>query len=70
MPDLVAGIEMMKDGFIKEMVCVGYEPDSCHEYPNFKPANDAMPLHRNFIYWIDKRKWKYYFLMLTLQLAR
>jgi hypothetical protein len=26
-----------------------------------------MPLHRNFTYWIDKRKWKYYFLMISLE---
>ncbi len=30
----------------------------------------AMPFHRNFTYWIDKRVWKYYFLMLSLQLAK
>jgi hypothetical protein len=29
-----------------------------------------MPLHRNFTYWIDKRRWKYYFLMVALELAR
>lgn len=29
-----------------------------------------MLYHRNFIYWIDKRVWKYYFLMLSLQLAK
>jgi hypothetical protein len=29
-----------------------------------------MPFHRNFTYWIDKRKWKYYFLMMSLQLAK
>ncbi len=29
-----------------------------------------MPLHRNFTYWIDKRIWKYYFLMLSLQLSK
>ncbi len=29
-----------------------------------------MPFHRNFIYWIDKRVWKYYFLMLALQLGK
>lgn len=28
-----------------------------------------MTYHRNFTYWIDKRVWKYYFLMLSLQLA-
>ena len=26
----------------------------------------AMPFHRNFTYYIDKRSWKYYFLMLAL----
>lgn len=26
-----------------------------------------MPFHRNFIYWIDKRRWKYYFLMVSLE---
>jgi hypothetical protein len=25
-----------------------------------------MPFHRNFTYYIDKRTWKYYFLMLAL----
>ena len=29
-----------------------------------------MPLHRNFTYWIDKRLWKYYFLMLSLALQK
>ena len=29
-----------------------------------------MPFHRNFIYWIDKRKWKYIFLLATLELSR
>lgn len=29
-----------------------------------------MPFHRNFTYWIDKRKWKYYFLMVSLELAK
>lgn len=29
----------------------------------------AMPLHRNFTYWIDKRKWKYVFLLTTLELS-
>lgn len=28
-----------------------------------------MPLYRNFTYWIDKRAWKYFFLMLSLALA-
>jgi hypothetical protein len=26
-----------------------------------------MPFHRNFTYWIDKRKWKYSFLIASLQ---
>lgn len=30
----------------------------------------AMPFHRNFTYFIDKRIWKYYFLMLSLQLSK
>jgi len=25
-----------------------------------------MPYFRNFTYWIDKRNWKYYFLMVAL----
>jgi hypothetical protein len=25
-----------------------------------------MPFHRNFIYYIDKRRWKYYFLVVSL----
>lgn len=29
-----------------------------------------MPFHRNFTYWIDKRKWKYVFLLATLELSR
>ena len=29
-----------------------------------------MPFHRNFTYYIDKRKWKYYFLMVSLELVR
>jgi hypothetical protein len=28
-----------------------------------------MPHHRNFIYWIDKRKWKYVFLLTMLELS-
>jgi len=28
-----------------------------------------MPLKRNFTYWIDKRQWKYVFLLTTLQLS-
>ena len=28
-----------------------------------------MPFHRNFIYYIDKRKWKYIFLLSTLELS-
>jgi hypothetical protein len=27
-----------------------------------------MPFHRNFTYWIDKRHWKYYFLMVALEM--
>jgi hypothetical protein len=29
-----------------------------------------MPFHRNFTYWIDKRRWKYYFLMVALEASR
>lgn len=29
-----------------------------------------MPFFRNFTYWIDKRNWKYYFLMVALEMAR
>lgn len=29
-----------------------------------------MTFFRNFTYWIDKRKWKYYFLMVSLELAK
>ena len=32
-------------------------------------VNLIMPFHRNFIYWIDKRKWKYVFLLTTLELS-
>lgn len=28
-----------------------------------------MPYHRNFTYWIDKRKWKYVFLLTMLELS-
>jgi len=27
-----------------------------------------MLFYRNFTYWIDKRKWKYYFLMVSVEL--
>ena len=29
-----------------------------------------MPFHRNFTYYIDKRKWKYYFLRVALELDK
>lgn len=29
-----------------------------------------MPFKRNFTYYIDKRRWKYYFLMVALELVR
>jgi hypothetical protein len=29
-----------------------------------------MPYFRNFTYWIDKRNWKYYFLMVALAMGR
>ena len=29
-----------------------------------------MPYCRNFMYWIDKRKWKYVFLLNSLELTR
>lgn len=29
-----------------------------------------MPFCRNFTYWIDKRRWKYYFLLLALAADR
>ena len=29
-----------------------------------------MPFHRNFTYWIDKRKWKYIFLLQSLELNK
>ncbi|MCF3108366.1 hypothetical protein LL912_06225 [Niabella sp. CC-SYL272] len=29
-----------------------------------------MPYFRNFIYWKDKRRWKYYFLLATLAMGR
>jgi hypothetical protein len=29
----------------------------------------AMPFFRNFTYWIDKRRWKYVFLLKTLELS-
>jgi len=28
-----------------------------------------MPYFRNFTYWIDKRNWKYYFLMVALEMG-
>jgi len=33
-------------------------------------VNLEMPFNRNFIYFIDKRKWKYIFLLATLELSR
>jgi hypothetical protein len=29
----------------------------------------SMTFHRNFTYWIDKRQWKYVFLLTTLELS-
>jgi hypothetical protein len=29
-----------------------------------------MLFHRNFTYWIDKRKWNYVFLIITLELSQ
>ncbi len=29
-----------------------------------------MPFNRNFTYWIDKRKWKYIFLLASLELCK
>lgn len=29
-----------------------------------------MLFNRNFMYWIDKRKWKYYFQVVSLELVR
>lgn len=29
-----------------------------------------MPFFRNFTYWTDKRKWKYYFLVVSLELIQ
>jgi len=29
-----------------------------------------MPFHRNFTYWIDKRRWKYCFLLSALAMDR
>lgn len=29
-----------------------------------------MPFHRNFTYYIDKRKWKFYFLIASLQMVK
>jgi hypothetical protein len=31
-----------------------------------KRLPEAMPYHRNFTYHIDKRRWKYHFLMVAL----
>jgi hypothetical protein len=33
------------------------------------PSTPTMPFCRNFTYWIDKRRWKYVFLLTTLELA-
>lgn len=32
-------------------------------------VNLGMPHYRNFLYWIDKRRWKYIFLLATLELS-
>jgi len=37
--------------------------------PARNSLNLSMPFFRNFTYWIDKRKWKYYFLMVSLVMA-
>ena len=34
-----------------------------------KQYDFAMPFFRNFTYWIDKRKWKYVFLVASLELS-
>jgi len=36
---------------------------------NFTRTIECMPFHRNFTYWIDKRRWKYYFLVVALESA-
>ncbi|MGN6420151.1 MAG: hypothetical protein ACTHMC_21770 [Pseudobacter sp.] len=36
----------------------------------FSQRLKVMPYFRNFTYWIDKRRWKYYFLMVSLEMDR
>ena len=52
----------------------GYTPDDvasckqrlCMTLASSGKQDTKMPFHRNFTYYIDKRNWKYYFLMLAL----
>jgi hypothetical protein len=37
--------------------------------PSINTLTLTMPFHRNFTYWIDKRKWKYVFLLKMLELS-
>ena len=41
-----------------------------YRIPTFKVLSDCMPFNRNFTYWIDKRKWKYYFLIIAIELEK
>ena len=41
-----------------------------YRFPTFKVSSDYMPFNRNFTYWIDKRKWKYYFLIIAIELEK
>jgi len=44
-------------------------PEGLPDMDYLCPIASTMPFFRNFTYWIDKRRWKYVFLLTTLELA-
>ena len=48
-------------------LCVAFACSECSSIVHLmKRLAEAMPYHRNFTYHIDKRRWKYHFLMVAL----
>ena len=60
--------DTMTQSFTENLLCV----TSCLPVSVVKKTHYIcyMPFHRNFTYWIDKRKWKYVFILATLELSR
>src|SRR5574343_1250579 len=49
------------------LLCVAFACSECSSIVHLmKRLPEAMPYHRNFTYHIDKRRWKYHFLMVAL----